>query len=238
MSAAAAALALKAQGRSQALAGAVRITASVVVANLLLPPIVAALRQAEPLIHVEVVASDEPQNLLRRDADIAVRMVDPTQGALVARKLGETAIGLFGARSYLDRRGRPTALDDLLAHDVIGLDRGDLMIRGYTANRLQATRDDFPVRCDDQIVGWHLLLAGAGLGFAQVLLGAREPRLEQLEVGFIVAPLPVWLVMHDEVRTNPRIRRVADFIGGSLETTLRAPLLLPLRTDGAPGLIE
>jgi len=220
MGAAAEALVLKAHGRSQRLAGTVRIAASVIVANLLLPEILMALRDAEPSIQIEIVASDASQNLLRRDADIAIRMFDPTQNALVARKLGKTEISLFGARSYLARRGRPERVADLLVHDVIGLDRGDQMLNGYAANGVSATRDDFPLRCDDQIVGWNLLLAGAGLGFAQSLLAGRQSELEHLDIGFIIRPLPVWLVMHEEVRTNARIRCVADFVGDTLKEIL------------------
>ena len=89
MGKAAQALTLKAQGRSQQLTGTVRITASVIVANLVLPPILVALRDTEPSIQIEIVASDFTQNLLRRDADIAIRMIDPTQNALIARKLGK-----------------------------------------------------------------------------------------------------------------------------------------------------
>lgn len=80
-------LAPKAEGRAQQVTGTVRITASTVVANLPLPPVLVALREAEPSIHVELVASDLAQNLLRRDADIALRMFDPTKNALIARKL-------------------------------------------------------------------------------------------------------------------------------------------------------
>ncbi len=220
MGAAAEALALKAQGRSQQLSGTVRITASVVVANLLLPPVVAALREAEPHIQVEVVASDMAQNLLRRDADIALRMFDPTQTALIARKLGETPLGLFGAKSYIARRGRPETLPDLLNHDVIGFDRSDLILKGYAYHGFPVTREQFPVRCDDQMVCWHLLLAGAGLGFAQTLLAGRRPELEPVHIGMFVPPLPVWLVMHEEVRSNARIRRVADFLSAALTEIL------------------
>jgi len=220
MGAAAEALALKAQGQSQELTGTVRITASVVVANLLLPPILAALREAEPHIQVEIVASDMAQNLLRRDADIALRMFDPTQNALIARKLGETPLGLFGAKSYIARRGRPASLPDLLNHDVIGFDRSDLILKGYAAHGFPVTREQFPLRCDDQMVCWHLLLAGAGLGFAQTLLAERQPDLEQIDIGMFVPSLPVWLVMHEEVRTNARIRRVADFLTAAISGIL------------------
>ncbi len=223
MGAAAEALALKAQGKSETLSGTVRITASVIVANLILPRFIVALREAEPLIQIEVVASDAAQNLLRRDADIALRMFDPTQNALVARKIGESALGFYGAESYLERRERPRQLTDILDHDIIGFDRNDAVVRGFALHGFPVTREFFPVRCDDQMVCWNLLMAGAGLGFAQLVLGDAQPGLERLDVNVRVPPLPVWLVMHEEVRNNARVRRVADFLGDGLRDFFRQP---------------
>ena len=222
MGAAAEALNLKAQGRSQNLFGTVRITASVIVANLMLPPILAALRQAEPSIQIEIVASDTNQNLLRRDADIAIRMVDPTQNALIARKLGDTPIGLFATRAYFDRRGRVMDKADLQKHDLIGLDRGDFLIRGFAAYGINLTREEFALRTDDAMLTWNLLLAGAGVGIAQVVLAKRHSELEQVGAGIGLGALPVWLVMSEEVRINARIRRVADFLSTALTDVLRA----------------
>jgi len=220
MGAAAEALALKAEGRSQQLFGTVRITASVIVANLMLPPIIAALRQAEPSIQIEIVASDINQNLLRRDADIAIRMADPTQNALIARKLGDTPIGLFATRAYFDRRGRVTSRDDLYRHDLIGLDRSDFLIRGFAAHGIPLTREQFALRTDDGMLTWNLLLAGAGIGVGQVVLARRHPELEQVDAGLRLGALPVWLVMSEEVRTNARIRRVADLLSSGLTNIL------------------
>lgn len=219
---AAEALALKATGKAETLSGTVRITASVVVSNLILPPIIADLRRAEPAIQVELVASDASQNLLRRDADIALRMFDPTQNALIARKLGDTPLGVYASRDYLAHRGRPQTLRDILDHDVIGFDRADDIIRGYAALGFPVTRHQFPVRCDDQMVCWHLLLAGAGIGFAQDLLARGRPELEKLDIGMTLPALPVWLVMHEEVRSNARIRRVADFVAEAVAKRLKA----------------
>lgn len=221
MGAAAEALALKAQGRSEQLFGTVRITASVIVANLMLPPIIAALRQAEPSIQIEIVASDVNQNLLRRDADIAIRMADPTQNALIARKLGETPIGLFATRAYFDRRGRVASVADLHRHDLIGLDRSDFLIRGFAGFKIHLTREQFAVRTDDGILTWNLMRAGAGIGVGQVVLAKRHPELEQVDAGFALGALPVWLVMSEEVRSNARIRRVADFLSAALGEVLR-----------------
>jgi DNA-binding transcriptional LysR family regulator len=222
MGRAAEALALKAQGKAETLSGTVRITASVVVSNLILPAIIAELRQTEPLIQVEIVASDASQNLLRRDADIALRMFDPTQNALIARKLGDTPLGLYASKSYIARKGKPHSMLDILDHDVIGFDRLDDVLRGYAAHGYPVTRNQFPVRCDDQMVCWHLMLAGAGIGFAQDLLAGAQPELERLDIGMNLPALPVWLVMHEEVRTNARIRRVADFLSAALSARLKA----------------
>jgi DNA-binding transcriptional LysR family regulator len=224
MGAAAENLALKAQGKVETLSGTVRLTASQVVATLVLPEMIVALRHAEPLIQVEIVASDASQNLLRRDADIALRMFDPTQNALIARRLGETPLGLYGSRDYLDRMGRPESMEDLLHHDVIGFDRSEDIIKGYAQFGFSVTRHQFPVRCDDQVVGWHLMKAGAGLGFAQVRLAGIQADLERVDdkIGMRLPALPVWLVMHEEVRNNARIRRVADFLADAFSMWLKA----------------
>ncbi|MFN4156457.1 MAG: LysR family transcriptional regulator [Paracoccaceae bacterium] len=220
MGAAAEALTLKAEGRSQHLFGTVRITASVIVANLMLPPILADLRRAEPRIQIEIVASDVTQNLLRRDADIAIRMADPTQNALIARKLGETPIGLFATRAYFDRRGRVTSKADLAAHDLIGLDRNDFLIRGFAAHGIPLAREEFSLRTDDPMLTWNLLLSGAGIGVAQVIIARRHADLEQVDAGIALGALPVWLVMSEEVRSNARIRRVAEVLSSALSRLL------------------
>lgn len=220
MGAAAEALNLKARGRSQQLFGTVRITASVIVANLMLPPILAELRQAEPSIQIEIVASDTNQNLLRRDADIAIRMADPTQNALIARKLGDSPMGLFATRAYLDRRGRVASKEDLKTHDLVGLDRSDVLIRGFAAHGIALAREEFALRTDDAMLTWNLLLAGGGIGVAQVILAKRQCDLEQIDAGIRLGALPVWLVMSEEVRNNARIRRVADVLSSALSDIL------------------
>ena len=220
MGEAAHALSLKAAGRTETVAGTVRLAASVVVSNLVLPPMIADFREIEPDIQIEIVASDEAQNLLRRDADLAVRMFDPTQNALIARKIGASPLALFGAKRYLDRRGRPQSLAELMMHDVIGFDRSEAILKGYAYHGFAVTREHFPVRVDDQMVYWNLLCAGAGLGFAQGLLGDAAG-LERVDIDMQVPPLPIWLVMHEDLRAQPRVRRVADFLADRLARWLK-----------------
>ena len=81
--------------------GVVRVTTSQVAATWLLPPVLSRLQREHPQIEIELVASNELTNLLRREADIAVRMVRPVQQSLIARKLGEIEIVAAAHKGYL-----------------------------------------------------------------------------------------------------------------------------------------
>lgn len=204
------------EASSHTLAGSVRITASQIVATYILPDILTELRVAEPQLTVELVASDQTENLLRRDADIAVRMYRPRQADIIAKKVGELELGMFAAKSYIARRGTLKTPEDLLNHDVIGYDRSTLIIDGMKQVGLKVDRDFFAFRSDDQVVCWSMVVAGLGIGFNQRQIGLSDPRVDPIETAGIVDSLPVWLTAHAELRTNPRIRYVYDFLADQL----------------------
>jgi DNA-binding transcriptional LysR family regulator len=212
-----AAVARAAAGQEERMAGTVRIAASDVMAAFVIPGIMAELAVEEPGIEVEVVASDLVENLLRRDADIAVRMVQPTQQDLIARKIMDIPMRLCASKSYLDRRGRPKTAEQFLAHDLVGFDRNDLVLRGFAEAGVTVTRNAFRFRTDNQIVYWNAVRAGNGIGFSMVPLIAMFPDMEMIMPDVHPPDLPMWLAMHRDVRSNARIRRVADFLGQGLE---------------------
>lgn len=217
MRAAANDLALTVAGKTASLAGTVRITASVATSVYHLPSIIADIRQQEPEIAIELVASDESGNLLYREADIAVRMYQPTQLDLVTRHLGGFPLGVFAAKSYLARRGRPQTPEDLMAHDFVGYDADTRIIDGFRAAGFPVDRDFFNVRCDDNCGYLELIRAGCGLGFAQKTILADDPTVEEINLGFEIPPLPVWLTAHQAMRQTPRIRRVWDLLAEGLK---------------------
>ena len=204
-------------GSVEAIEGTVRIAASEVVAAYVLPDMMARLGIEEPGIEVEIVASNQVENLLRRDADIAIRMVKPAQNELVARKVCDIPLCACAAIAYLDRRGRPRGPGDLADHPLIGFDRSDEMIRGFAQFGLPVTRSSFRFRADNQIVLWEAVRAGNGIGLGQEPLADRDPLVEKVLPGLPLPVLPVWLAMHRDVRTSMRIRRVADFLHEELK---------------------
>lgn len=209
-------LSLVAEGRSEAIAGTIRITASEIVATYILPDILTDLHQAEPEIEIELVASDRAENLLQREADIAVRMYRPTQTDVFTRKVGDLRIGMFAAHSYVERRGVPQSLEDFRSHDVVGYDRSDQTIQGFRAAGLEVDRRFFSFRCDNQVVCWRMVVAGYGIGFNQIQIGEAEPRVTRLHMDAVLPSLPIWLTAHSELKTSLRVRRVFDFLAEHL----------------------
>ncbi|HHI69793.1 MAG TPA: LysR family transcriptional regulator [Rhodobacteraceae bacterium] len=210
-------MALAAAGQEQQIKGTVRITASVFVSHHILPPIIAHIMRQEPDIAIELAPNDASKNLLFREADIAIRMYRPTQLDVVAKHLGDLPLGVFGSVDYLNRMGRPETIDDMLnGHDLIGYDADEQILRGMRQMGLDARRDWFRIRCDNNVVYWELLRAGCGLGFSQIYVAMDDPQVEQVLPDLPIPPLPVWLVTHQAMRQTPRIRRVWDMLAEGL----------------------
>lgn len=203
--------------------GTVRVTASAIIGAEVLPAVIAALQERHPGLAVELVASNAVGNLLRRDADIAVRNVEPAQDALVVRRLGTVTVGLHAHRRYLDRAGRPRRLDDLHAHSVIGFDREtpeirSLRRRSEALDRIAGLR--FALRTDSEVAQLNAIRAGVGIGICQVALARRSAGLERVLAGAFALPLPVFLAMHEDLRATPRCRAAFDGLAAGLRPHL------------------
>ncbi|SFU32979.1 transcriptional regulator, LysR family [Methylobacterium sp. 174MFSha1.1] len=196
-------------GEAEGLSGRVRITASEVVGAEVLPPILAALHARHPGLALDVVLSDRMQDLLRRDADIAIRMAPPTQGALVARRVGTVDLGLYGHRRYLDRRGVPENPADLARHSVIGFDAETPFLRAMMRAAPALGETPFAWRSDSTLAQLAALRAGFGLGACHTALAARDPDLVRV-LPELVWALPTFVAMHEDLRALRRCRVAFD----------------------------
>lgn len=219
MQKAAAQMSMITAGRAADIRGTVRITASEIVATYILPELIADLLAQEPELQIELVATNSTENLLLREADIALRMVEPNQLDLITRKLGAIPVGLYAAQSYLDRAGTPQGFGDLSRHTLLGYDKSDLMIRGMAAFGITMQRTDFAFRVDDQVTYLEAVRAGVGLGASQQRQ-AEIYGLVRVLPDLEIPPLPVWLTAHSALRTSARVRRVFDFLSETLPKRL------------------
>jgi DNA-binding transcriptional LysR family regulator len=213
--------AMMAEGAQAEYGGTVRITASVMISHYVLPQLLVPIRARYPGIAIEIVPADTAENLLLREADIAIRMFRPTQLELVTRHLGDIPIVPAAHQSYLERRGIPQTVLELGEHDLIGLDRSDLIIVHAQRLGFPLRRDQFKLRTDDQANQWELLRAGLGIGFAQANLLRSTPGMVELPIELSIPPLEVWLTTHRELFTSHRIRAIYDALAEGLSEYIR-----------------
>ena len=207
--AAAAALSRAVGGSADEVRGAVRITAAEVIGIEVLPPILAALKDTHPGLELELVLSDRVQNLLQREADIAVRMVQPTQDALVVRRVGRIGLGLHARADYLARRGTPATMADLDGHALIGFDTEAPFIRLLQTD-LPVHRGMFSLRTDSNLAQLAAIRAGFGIGFCQNALARRGGDVVRVLADHVALHLETCIVMHEDLRDVRRYRVVFD----------------------------
>lgn len=216
MRTAAAALERVASGESTEPRGVVRVTASEVIGAEVLPPILAAFHRSHPAIAIELALTNHSEDLTRRVADIAVRMHQPTQGALVARRIGRVGIGLFAHRDYLAARGTPRRLEDIARHSLIGFDRDETSARSVGATARAWRRKMFRFRSDSDLAQLAALRAGFGIGGCQISIARRDPLLVRVLARQMEFSLDIWLVMHEDLRLSRRVRLVYDGLAAGL----------------------
>jgi DNA-binding transcriptional LysR family regulator len=196
--------------------GAVRITASEVIGVEVLPPILAALRRDHPGLVLELVVSNRNEDLLRRESDVAVRMVRPVQSALLAKRVGTIELGLYAHPAYLDRTFRPRSVADLERHTLIGFDQPSPFLRGLSVGNRAVSREMFALRSDSDLAQLAAIRAAAGIGVCQVPLAQRAPALVRLLPSLFSVPMECWVAMHEDQRANLRCRVAFDALAAGL----------------------
>lgn len=220
MGAAATRVSLAASGRSQSIEGTVRITASEGIAAFVLPPIVGRLRRDEPGIVVEVVATNSLTDLRRREADIAVRNLRPTDPDLIARKLPDQTAHLYATPGCQARFGDLRSTEDVARAEFVGFDDNDAYVEALNARGLALTARNFPVITANHLVQWELVKQGVGIGVMMTRVGDAEPLVRRAAPWLAAFPFEVWLVAHRELGTSRRVRLVFDRLASEL-TALR-----------------
>jgi len=217
MATAATRISLSAAGHAQDVAGEVRISASDALSAYILPPMLARLRGLAPDLVVEVVAENRLSDLLRREADIAIRHVRPDAPDLIARRLKDETGSLYAAASWIARHGRPRRMADLAGHDFVGIEDDAQMVSELAARGVDISGVRFVARSANTVVMWEMVRAGLGIGVMSDRVAATCPDVERIDLKE-VGPIgfPVWLTAHRELHNSRRIRVVFDFLAEQL----------------------
>jgi len=207
---------LTASGKSTSIEGSICITATEVGAAFVLPPILRKLRQLEPGIEIELIASNSTSDLKRREADIAVRAFQPTQPDLIARKVKGVNFHLYAASDYLRRIGNPRSPEEFGDAEFIGFDRSNMLVDALGERGFPLSLRNFPTITENHLVLWELVKHGLGIGFMSEDVGEVEPLVERVLSSLDPFPVEIWLVAHRELKTSRRVRTVFDFLVSEL----------------------
>ncbi|MGN6819770.1 MAG: LysR family transcriptional regulator [Sphingomonas sp.] len=201
-------------------AGLVRVSASDVIAVEVLPPMIAQLRRRNPRLVVALSPTNRAEDLLRREADVAVRMVRPQQEALVAQRIGTIELGLHAHADLLAGRPLPTTVEEAIALGLIGVESDNDVVRALRAHGIPFRVEDFAFRSDSDLAHMAAIRAGVGVGLCQVALARRYPQLVRLLADRISFPLHTWVVMHEDLRASAPVRAVFDALVAGLRDYL------------------
>jgi len=208
---------LGASGQSLQIEGLVLISASELNAVFRLPKIIAKLRKKEPAIEIEVIVTNETSDLKRREADIAIRSFRPTQKDLIAKKLGDEVIWLYGTADYLAQLPKFSKVSELTGVQIVGFDRSSMVLDVLNQQGWRLSKKNFQLNTASQLLQLQLCKEGLAAIFFPQDLGDKDPDIiRAFESIGPALKLPIWLTCHQELRTNLRVRRVFDFLAAEL----------------------
>ncbi len=207
----------RADAGREALDGSVRVSCTEGLGTQWLPDKLAKFHKAYPRLLIEILVDNRALNLVRREADIALRMFRPEQPDLVAKKIGSLTLGMYATPEYLAENGTPERVADLKAHFHVGFDEG--MTGREDVQRLERMFEhDRIIHRSTSFVG-QLRAAASGIGLAMVdcFLADVNPNLVRVLPDKLGYDIDVWLVTHAEIGRSARIRSVFDFIADSFK---------------------
>lgn len=211
MASVAAAMERVARSQGDGIQGTVRVTTSEVIAIEVLPKIFADIAEKFPQVNIELVLSDRVQDLLNREADIAIRLFRPIQTQLIARRIGNIGVGFFAHKTYLQKHGTPEALADLEEHRLIGFDRLTDYIRSVAKTlSFPVDKNNFCFRTDSNVAQLALIRAGVGIGICQVELAKQDDNLVRLLADDFCFEMDTWVTMHEDLRKSPACKAIFD----------------------------
>jgi DNA-binding transcriptional LysR family regulator len=207
---------LAATKRSDSMDGNVCIAASEIYATYLLPPIIYKLRMAEPGISIKVVSSNEASDLLRREADIAIRSFRPTEAELISKKIKDVDAPFYAAKNYTEQYGSLPTLVDLENVQFLSIGDKSVFLKQMNERGFAISEDNLSIESESHIVHWEMVKQGLGIGIVPDNIGDREPLVERVLTSIKPISFPIWLTSHRELKASKRIRFVFDFLAEEL----------------------
>jgi DNA-binding transcriptional LysR family regulator len=196
--------------------GVVRLAVSEAYGYHVIPAILVPLLEKNLDLEIELSVSNQTDNLLRRDADIAVRFFRPQQDSLIAVKVGETELGLYARDDYLARHGVPSDVELEASGVLAGNDREPLQLSGVVQGPAPKSPVKFRFRTDFVLAREAAALSGSAIAMMFTDIAKERPELKRVLAKRISLKQEVWLCAHEELRRSARMRYVWEHLEAAL----------------------
>ena len=199
-------------GKDARLGGTVRVAAPEALGTQVIARHVADFRREHPDIEIELVAETRRMSLSKREADIAISFSRPESGRLVAWKLCDYRLRLYGAVDYLDGLPAIESVEDLAGHGFVTyiddlIDMPELRFFDTTVRNARVV-----FRSSNVSAQYNAILDGTGLGLVHCFMARSEPRLQVILPEQISVERAYWLVVHEDLRAVARVDAVCSFL--------------------------
>lgn len=212
----------QASSLARTVGGVVRVTVVETLAVTVLAPVFRDLAIAHPHITIDLDTSSEPRDLASGAADIAIRSsASPLGAGLVGRRIGDDPWSLYCSRSYAETHGRPASISEIKGHPLIG-GGGTHVWEHYRkwleTNDLEAA---VTIRYSSPVGLLAAVRAGAGLAILPCLVADHDPELLACLSRQSPEGHGIWLLTHERIRHEPRIRTVLNTLAVELKRLSR-----------------
>ena len=197
-------------GQDARVEGTVRITTSEALSGYFVRQL-GALTERHPRLMVEILSGNRAFDLLRGEADIAVRVRETTEPELVVRKLASAGWSRYANAAYIARKGAPPAPEQLAGHDLVAFDATMGAVPGAQWLSEHGDGATVAMRGNSIVAAMNAAILGLGLTVLPCFIADGESALRRLTPR-VLGARDVFLVVHPDLARVARVRAVMDFI--------------------------
>jgi len=194
--------------------GQLRVTTTIGLGTLWLAPRLPKLYEQYPDLNIELMLEERVLDLPMREADVAIRMKEPSQADLIRKKLMAVRMQLFASKEYLELNGHPAAIEDIGEHRLICQNTNSPQV-GASSN-LVGHLMTYDVKSTLMVNNYFGVLQAVanhlGIGVLPNYLSQDFPNLVRVLPDVQSVEVPVYLAYPEELRHSKRISAFRDFV--------------------------
>ncbi len=194
--------------------GELKVTTTTGFGTLWLAPRLTKLYEKYPDLKIDLMLEERVLDLPMREADVAIRMKEPSQADLIRKRLMTVQMQLYASRDYLERNGIPTDIEDMADHRLVCQNPNAPQVGAGASlvQQLMANNPHSMLTVNNYFGVLQGVLHDLGIGALPDYLTEDFPHLVRVLPEIESADVPVFLAYPEELRHSKRISAFRDFV--------------------------